>query len=103
MHLEKRPKRGGNVLLLDERRNDLDFSNLRARESAILEFSGCVLVISHDRFFLDRICTHLLVFEGKGQLRWFEGNFEAYRETRKQELNGREENRRSKYKKLSIH
>lgn len=103
IHLAKLLKRGGNVLLLDEPTNDLDVSTLRALESAILEFSGCVLVISHDRFFLDRICTHLLVFEGKSHLRWFEGNFEAYRETRKQELNGREENRRSKYKKLSIH
>lgn len=102
VHLAKLLRRGGNVLLLDEPTNDLDVTTLRSLENAILDFSGCVLVISHDRFFLDRICTHLLVFEGEGQVRWFEGNFEEYQETRKKELGGREENRRSKYKKLTI-
>ena len=103
VHLAKLLRRGGNVLLLDEPTNDLDVTTLRNLENAILDFSGCVLVISHDRFFLDRICTHLLVFEGNSKVRWFEGNFEEYQEKRKQELGGREENRRSKYKKLTIH
>jgi ATP-binding cassette ChvD family protein len=102
VHLAKLLRRGGNVLLLDEPSNDLDVSTLSNLENAILNFNGCVMVISHDRFFLDRICTHLLVFEGDSKVRWFEGNFEAYQETRKKELDGREENRRSKYKKLTI-
>ena len=103
VHLAKLLRRGGNVLLLDEPTNDLDVTTLRNLENAILDFSGCVLVISHDRFFLDRSCTHLLVFEGNSKVRWFEGNFEEYQEKRKQELGGKEENRRSKYKKLTIH
>ena len=103
VHLAKLLRRGGNVLLLDEPTNDLDVTTLRNLENAILDFSGCVLVISHDRFFLDRICTHLLVFEGNSKVRWFEGNFAEYQEKRKQELGGKEENRRSKYKKLTIH
>jgi len=103
VHLAKLLRRGGNVLLLDEPTNDLDVTTLRNLENAILNFNGCVLVISHDRFFLDRICTHLLVFEGNSKVRWFEGNFEEYQERRKQELGGKEENRRSKYKKLTIH
>lgn len=103
VHLAKLLRRGGNVLLLDEPTNDLDVTTLRNLENAIMDFSGCVLVISHDRFFLDRICTHLLVFEGDSKVRWFEGNFEEYQEKRKQELGGREENKRSKYKKLTIH
>ena len=102
VHLAKLLRRGGNVLLLDEPTNDLDVTTLRNLENAILDFNGCVLVISHDRFFLDRICTHLLVFEGNSKVRWFEGNFEEYLEKRKQELGGKEENRRSKYKKLTI-
>jgi ATPase subunit of ABC transporter with duplicated ATPase domains len=102
VHLAKLLRRGGNVLLLDEPTNDLDVTTLRNLENAILNFSGCVLVISHDRFFLDRICTHLLVFEGESHVRWFEGNFEEYLEKRREELGGREENRRSKYKKLTI-
>ena len=102
VHLAKLLRRGGNVLLLDEPTNDLDVTTLRNLESAILNFNGCVLVISHDRFFLNRICTHLLVFEGENKVRWFEGNFEEYQEKRREELGGREENRRSKYKKLTI-
>ena len=102
VHLAKLIRRGGNVLLLDEPTNDLDVTTLRNLENAILNFTGCVLVISHDRFFLDRICTHLLVFEGESHVRWFEGNFEEYREKRREELGGKEENRRSKYKKLTI-
>ena len=103
VHLAKLLRRGGNVLLLDEPTNDLDVATLRSLENAILEFNGCALVISHDRFFLNRICTHLLVFEGDKKVRWFEGNFADYQEVRKQELGGKEENRRSKYKKLTIH
>jgi energy-dependent translational throttle protein EttA len=102
VHLAKLLRRGGNVLLLDEPTNDLDVNTLRNLENAILDFNGCALVISHDRFFLDRICTHLLVFEGNSKVRWFEGNFEEYQEKRKKELGGKEENRRSKYKKLTI-
>jgi energy-dependent translational throttle protein EttA len=102
VHLAKLLRRGGNVLLLDEPTNDLDVTTLRNLENAILDFNGCALVISHDRFFLDRICTHLLVFEGNSKVRWFEGNFEEYQEKRKKELGGKEENRRSKYKKLTI-
>ena len=102
VHLAKLLRRGGNVLLLDEPTNDLDVTTLRNLENAILDFNGCALVISHDRFFLDRICTHLLVFEGDSKVRWFEGNFEEYQEKRKKELGGKEENRRSKYKKLTI-
>ncbi|MBI4395758.1 MAG: energy-dependent translational throttle protein EttA [Elusimicrobia bacterium] len=102
LHLAKQMLKGGNVLLLDEPTNDLDVDTIRALEDAVTDFPGCVLVISHDRFFLDRICTHLLVFEGEGKLRWFEGNFEEYQETRRRELGGREEPRRSKYKKLTI-
>ncbi len=103
IHLAKLLRRGGNVLLLDEPTNDLDVTTLASLENAILDFNGSVLVISHDRFFLDRICTHLLVFEGESQVRWFEGNFEEYLEKRREELGGREENRRSKYRKLTIH
>jgi len=102
LHLAKLLRRGGNVLLLDEPTNDLDVATLRSLEDAILEFNGCVFVISHDRFFLDRICTHLLVFEGGAKARWFEGAFADYEEARKKELGGKSENRRSKYKKLSL-
>ncbi len=103
VHMAKLLRRGGNVLLLDEPTNDLDVATLRSLETALLDFNGCVVVISHDRFFLNRICTHLLVFEGNKTVRWFEGNFEDYQEVRRKELGGREENRRSKYKKLTIH
>jgi len=102
VHLAKLLRRGGNVLLLDEPTNDLDVTTLQNLENAILNFNGCVMVISHDRFFLDRICTHLLVFEGNNKVRWFEGNFADYLEKRKEELGGKEENRRSKYKKLTL-
>ena len=69
---------GGNLLLLDEPTNDLDTDTLRALEEALLAFAGCAVVVSHDRWFLDRIATHVLAFEGDSQVRWFEGNFEAY-------------------------
>ncbi len=100
-HLAKVLKEGGNVLLLDEPTNDLDVNTLRMLEEAILDFSGCVMVISHDRFFLDRICTHLLVFEGEGKVRWYEGNFSAYEEKRSKELGAQLfENRRNRYRKI---
>ena len=99
--LAKVLKVGGNVLMLDEPTNDLDVNTLRMLEEAIQGFAGCTLVISHDRFFLDRICTHLLVFEGEGRVRWFTGNFREYEEWRKKELGtGLFENRRSRYRKL---
>ena len=100
-HLAKVLKLGGNLLLLDEPTNDLDVNTLRMLEEAILDFSGSVMVISHDRFFLDRVCTHLLVFEGEGKVRWFEGNFSAYQEWRSRELGDRMfENRRNRYRKI---
>lgn len=100
-HLAKVLKAGGNVIMLDEPTNDLDVNTLRMLEEAIMEFSGCVMVISHDRFFLDRICTHLLVFEGDGKVRWFEGNFSEYQEWRVKELGDRLfENRRNRYRTL---
>ncbi len=102
VHLAKLLKAGGNTLLLDEPTNDLDVTTLRALEDAILEFPGCVMVISHDRFFLDRVCSHLMVFEGEGKVRWFEGNYAEYEAVRTKELGGKEENRRSKYKKLTL-
>ncbi|HTW41627.1 MAG TPA: energy-dependent translational throttle protein EttA [Solirubrobacteraceae bacterium] len=82
VHLAKLLRSGGNLLLLDEPTNDLDVDTLRALENALLEFPGCVMVISHDRWFLDRVATHVLAFEGDSQVTWFEGNFEAYEEHR---------------------
>ena len=73
-------KSGGNVLLLDEPTNDLDVNTMRSLEEAILDFAGCVVVVSHDRFFLDRIATHILAAEGDGQWVWFEGNYQEYEE-----------------------
>ncbi len=100
--LAKVLKVGGNLLLLDEPTNDLDVNTLRMLEEAILGFSGCVMVISHDRFFLDRICTHLLVFEGEGNVRWYEGNFSAYQEWRVKNLGNRMfENRRNRYRMIT--
>ncbi|NUP88186.1 MAG: energy-dependent translational throttle protein EttA [Candidatus Sumerlaeia bacterium] len=103
VHLAKLIRRGGNLLLLDEPTNDLDVNALRMLEDAINSFSGCLMIISHDRFFLDRICTHLLVFEGDGRVRWFEGNFKDYEEAKRAELGDRAfTNRRSKYRKLTL-
>jgi energy-dependent translational throttle protein EttA len=82
VHLAKLLRSGGNLLLLDEPTNDLDVDTLRALENALLEFPGCAVIISHDRWFLDRVATHVLAFEGDSQVRWFEGNFEAYEEHR---------------------
>ena len=86
VHLAKLLAKGGNVLLLDEPTNDLDVDTLRALEDAVLGFPGCALIISHDRWFLDRIATHVLAFEGDSQVVWFEGNFEAYEEHRRERL-----------------
>jgi len=86
VHLAKVLRVGGNVLLLDEPTNDLDVETLRALEDALLEFAGCAVIISHDRFFLDRIATHILAFEGDSHVEWFEGNFQAYEEDKKRRL-----------------
>jgi len=99
-HLAKTLKVGGNVLLLDEPTNDLDVNTLRMLEDAILDFAGCVLVISHDRFFLDRVCTHQIVFEGAGKVRWFEGNYHDYEEWRKSEFGDVSKGRRNRYRKI---
>jgi sulfate-transporting ATPase len=102
VHLAKLLKRGGNVLLLDEPTNDLDVNTMRVLEEAINQFTGCVMVISHDRYFLDRICTHLLIFEGDGKMRWFEGNFADYEEKVLVRNQDRLLHRRGKYKKLAL-
>ncbi len=102
LHLAKTLATGGNLLLLDEPTNDLDVETLQALEEALTRFPGCAVIISHDRFFLDRIATHVLAFEGDSQVRWFEGNFEAYEDYR-HELLGAEADRphRISYKKLT--
>nr|WP_322571294.1 energy-dependent translational throttle protein EttA [Rhodohalobacter sp.] len=101
VHLAKMLKEGANVLLLDEPTNDLDVNTLRALEEALLEFAGCVVVISHDRWFLDRVATHILAFEGNSQVYWFEGNYEEYEENRRQRLGISEDQpHRIQYKKL---
>jgi ATP-binding cassette ChvD family protein len=102
VHLAKLLRRGGNLLLLDEPTNDLDVDTLRALEEALLSFAGCAVIISHDRWFLDRVATHVLAFEGDSQVAWFEGNFEAYEEHRRGTL-GAEADRphRITYKKLT--
>jgi len=101
VHLAKLLRSGGNVLLLDEPTNDLDVDTLRALEQALLDFAGCAVVISHDRWFLDRIATHVLAFAGDSQVTWYEGNFEAYESWRREQL-GAEADRphRITYKKL---
>jgi len=86
VHLAKLLKEGGNLLLLDEPTNDLDVETLRALEEALEEFAGSAMIISHDRFFLDRLCTHILAFEGEGHVEWFEGNFESYIEDKTRRL-----------------
>ena len=101
VHLAKLLRRGGNVLLLDEPTNDLDVETLRALEDALVDFAGCAVVISHDRFFLDRICTHILAFEGEANVEWFEGNFEDYEEDKMRRLGADAvEPKRIKYKKF---
>ena len=102
VHLAKLLKNAGNVLLLDEPTNDLDIDTLRALETSLESFPGCVVVISHDRWFLDRIATHVLAFEGDSQVRWFEGNFTDYEAWRKKEMGiSADQPRRIKYKPLS--
>jgi len=101
VHLAKLLKKGGNLLLLDEPTNDLDVETLRALEEALLDFPGCAVVISHDRWFLDRIATHILAFEGDSQVTWFEGNYSDYEEDRKRRLGDEALNpHRIKYKRL---
>jgi ATP-binding cassette ChvD family protein len=101
LHLAKLLRTGGNLLLLDEPTNDLDVDTLRALEQALLSFAGCAVVISHDRWFLDRIATHVLAFEGDSQVVWFEGNFEAYEEHRRARLGAEADRpRRITYKRL---
>ena len=101
LHLAKLLKSGGNVLLLDEPTNDLDVNTLRALEDALLEFAGCVVVISHDRWFLDRIATHMLAFEGDAQVRWFEGNYQDYEEDRRARLgHDADQPHRMRYRKI---
>jgi ATP-binding cassette ChvD family protein len=102
VHMARLLKEGGNVLLLDEPTNDLDVETLRALEDALVDFAGCAVVISHDRFFLDRICTHILAFEGDAHVEWFEGNFEDYEEDKKRRLGADAlEPKRLKHKKFT--
>ena len=102
VHMARLLKEGGNVLLLDEPTNDLDVETLRALEDALVDFAGCAVVISHDRFFLDRICTHILSFEGDAHVEWFEGNFADYEEDKKRRLGPDAlEPKRIKHKKFS--
>ncbi|MFZ1741835.1 MAG: ATP-binding cassette domain-containing protein, partial [Pontixanthobacter sp.] len=102
VHMAKMLKAGGNVLLLDEPTNDLDVETLRALEDAIENFAGCAVVISHDRFFLDRLATHILAFEGDSHVEWFEGNFEAYEEDKRRRLgDAADRPTRLAYKKLT--
>jgi sulfate-transporting ATPase len=101
LHLAKLLRSGGNLLVLDEPTNDLDTDTLRALEEALLAFAGCAVVVSHDRWFLDRIATHVLAFEGDSQVRWFEGNFEAYESFRHEQLgDAADRPHRITYKKL---
>lgn len=101
LHLSMALKEGGNVLLLDEPTNDLDVNTLRALEEALEDFAGCAVIISHDRWFLDRVCTHILAFEGDSSVYWFEGGYSEYEENRKKRL-GNVEPKRPRYKKLTV-
>jgi ATP-binding cassette ChvD family protein len=102
VHMAKLLRRGGNVLLLDEPTNDLDVETLQALEAALEDFAGCAVIISHDRFFLDRLCTHILAFEGDAHVEWFEGNFEAYEADKIRRLGPDSvEPKRVKYKKFA--
>jgi ATP-binding cassette ChvD family protein len=101
LHLAMALKEEGNVLLLDEPTNDLDVNTLRALEEGLENFAGCAVVISHDRWFLDRICTHILAFEGDSSVYWFEGGYSEYEENRKKRL-GTTEPKRARYKKLAV-
>jgi len=101
VHLAKVLRSGANVLLLDEPTNDLDVDTLRALESGLDAYAGCAVIISHDRWFLDRVATHVLAFEGNSQVRWFEGNFTEYEAYRKRELGLDDQPHRMKYKPLA--
>lgn len=101
LHLALALKEGGNVLLLDEPTNDLDVNTLRALEEGLLNFAGCAVIISHDRWFLDRVCTHILAYEGDSTFYWFEGTYSEYEENKKKRL-GNVEPKRPRYKKLSL-
>jgi ATPase subunit of ABC transporter with duplicated ATPase domains len=102
VHLAKILKSGANVLLLDEPTNDLDVETLRALEEALEDYAGCAVIISHDRWFLDRIATHMLAYEGEGHVEWFEGNFHDYEEDKKRRLGVEELTpTRAKHKKLT--
>src|SRR5205823_2656819 len=102
VHLAKMLKEGANVLLLDEPTNDLDVNTLRALEEALDNFAGCAVVISHDRWFLDRIATHILAFEGESRVVWFEGNYQDYEADRRRRLGAAAERpHRIKYRRLT--
>ena len=101
VHLAKVLRSGANVLLLDEPTNDLDVDTLRALEAGLEDYAGCAVVISHDRWFLDRVATHILAFEGDSQVRWFEGNFSDYETYRRKELGQSDQPTRIKYKPLT--
>ena len=102
VHLAKVLKQGGNVLLLDEPTNDLDVNTIRALEEGLGNFPGCAVIISHDRWFLDRVATHILAFEGDSQVVWFEGNYSEYEERRRQRLGEKaDQPHRLKYRQLT--
>src|SRR5438309_6120439 len=102
VHLAKLLEKGSNLLLLDEPTNDLDVDTLRALEEALLNFAGCAVVISHDRWFLDRIATHMLAFEGDSQVEWFEGNYQDYEADRRRRLGAEaDQPHRIKYRRLT--
>jgi ATPase subunit of ABC transporter with duplicated ATPase domains len=103
LHLAKTLRSGANLLLLDEPTNDLDVDTLRALEDGLLEFAGCAVVISHDRWFLDRIATHMLAFEDEGRVVWFEGNYQDYEADRKRRLGAdADQPHRLRFKKLPV-
>ena len=102
VHLARMLKSGGNVLLLDEPTNDLDVNTMRSLEEALEQFAGCAVIISHDRWFLDRLATHILAFEGDSNVVWFEGNYQDYEKNRKQRLGiDADQPHRIKYRKLT--
>jgi len=102
LHLAKLLRSGGNLLLLDEPTNDLDVDTLRSLEDVLVDFAGCAVIISHDRWFLDRIATHILAFEGESRVVWFEGNYQDYEADRRRRLGAAAERpHRIKYRRLT--